>query len=328
MKQQELVTLNKSWEECEKLYLRSYELDKTRGESLYFIGIHYFLLENQNQNENYKIAYDYMIKCLETGFSYDAQYNVKPTLYFYFLPKFLTYLCYIFKDYENGLKCCDLFLSNVGDGSDKIYEECFNSLDLKTILSWKSIYQLLVSKPTNIIKKENTSSLPYFVFMQDGGFSKWTGKDILTKGVGGSETFTIEMARNLQKLGYFQVIVFCNCEENEIFEGVEYRKINEYFSFVLENNVHSCMIGRYSEYYPYTIDSTVENIYLIAHDLDFTGNILPIDKKLKKVFCLSEWHVEYFKNIYPSLNNLLEPFGYGINEIMQMNPVWFEFKNE
>ena len=40
--------LNKSWEECEKLYLRAYELDRSRPESLYFIAMHYYLENNKN----------------------------------------------------------------------------------------------------------------------------------------------------------------------------------------------------------------------------------------------------------------------------------------
>ena len=304
--------LNKPWEECEKLYLKSFELDNTRGDSLYFVGIHYFLLaENDNSLKNYEIAYSYMKKCYELGYPEHCQFNLKPTLHFYFLPKFLVHLSYIFKDYKLGLECCNLFLSNVND-KNETFKKCYNVIDLKTINSWKNLLNILQLKPENNIKKENKNK-PYFVFMQDGGFNTWTGKDILTKGVGGSETFTIEMARYLQRSGYFQVIVFCNCEQNEIFEGVEYRQLNEYFEFIYEYDIHSCMIGRYSEYYPIAIESNIQNIYLIAHDLDFTGNVIPINIKLKKIFCLSEWHVEYYSKLNPALKHLLAPFGYGID---------------
>jgi len=315
--------LNKSWEECEKLYLKSFELDNTRGDSLYFLGIHYFLLAEVHKidvSKNHKIAYDYMKKCLELGYPEHCQYSLKPTLHYYFLPKFLAHLSYIFRDYKTGLYCSDLFLNSTKNGPGEIFKECYNHNDVKTMESWKSLFNVLLLRPSNIVKQKNTNKVPYFVFMQDGGFNSWTGKDILTKGMGGSETFTIEMARYLQKTGYFQVVVFCRCEENEIFEGVEYRNINEYFTFVHENDVHSCLIGRYSEYYPYTIDSNVQNIYLIAHDLDFTGNVIPIDTKLKRIFCLSEWHVEYYSKLYTDLKPFLSSFGYGI-DIKMFNPI-------
>jgi tetratricopeptide (TPR) repeat protein len=35
--------LNKSWSECEELYLKAFKIDETRPESMYFIGIHYYL---------------------------------------------------------------------------------------------------------------------------------------------------------------------------------------------------------------------------------------------------------------------------------------------
>jgi predicted O-methyltransferase YrrM len=51
----------------------------------------------------------------------------------------------------------------------------------------------------------------------------------------------------------------------------------------------------------------------VVHDLTTTGIVIPIDNKLKKIFCLTEWHVEYFSQIYPSLKNITVPFYYGID---------------
>jgi hypothetical protein len=43
------------------------------------------------------------------------------------------------------------------------------------------------------------------------------------------------------------------------------------------------------------------------------GNVIPIDLKLKKIFCLTEWHVEHFTEIYPVFKNITVPFYYGID---------------
>jgi hypothetical protein len=59
---------------------------------------------------------------------------------------------------------------------------------------------------------------PYFCFVADGVFSEWTGRDILTKGVGGSETYIIEMAKYIQQSNKFQVVVFCKCSNIDVFE--------------------------------------------------------------------------------------------------------------
>jgi hypothetical protein len=51
--------LNKPWDECEKLYNDCYKIDESRPESLYFIGVHYYL-EN-----NYQKAIGYLKKGFE-----------------------------------------------------------------------------------------------------------------------------------------------------------------------------------------------------------------------------------------------------------------------
>ena len=58
---------------------------------------------------------------------------------------------------------------------------------------------------------------------------------------------------------------------------------------------------------------------MIAHDLDFTGNIIPMHSKLKNVFCLSNWHSEYFSKIYPLLKDIVKPFGYGIDSVIDIS---------
>jgi hypothetical protein len=72
-------------------------------------------------------------------------------------------------------------------------------------------------------------------------------------------------------------------------------------------------ISRFSEYLPVTFKGFTENVYLVVHDLTPSGIVIHLDKKLKKIFCLTEWHVEYFTQIFPSLKNITEPFYYGID---------------
>jgi hypothetical protein len=154
---------------------------------------------------------------------------------------------------------------------------------------------------------------PLLCFVADGGFEPWTGSDILNKGVGGSETYIIEMARYIQKQGFFKVIVFCNCLSQSVFENVEYIPINNFGPFANNNNIHTCIISRFSEYIPLAIKSKTNNVYLVLHDLTPSGLIIPIDPKLKNIFCLSEWHVKYFLNIFPQFENITVPFYYGID---------------
>jgi predicted O-methyltransferase YrrM len=291
--------LNKPWEEVEPIYKRAYELDKERPDSLYFLGIHYYL------EGNMKVAYDYFKKGFEIGYPLHKQYGLKPTLSFHFLPKFLARICYQLEDYKTGEECSKLFLQHNKPGDDA-YEE---------IVSWYLIYQKLNIFPKRQlpILYDTKEEIPRMVFVADGGFEPWSGSSILKKGVGGSETYIIEMARYIQQSGQYEVIVFCNCEEKEVFEGVTYMPLNEFYMFVNSYMVNTCIVSRYSEYLPVAFKGYVDNVYLVVHDLTPSGIVIPIDPKLKKIFCLTEWHVEHMTKHFPSLKHLLEPFYYGID---------------
>lgn len=287
--------LNKPWTECEELYLKCYKADESRPEALYFIGIHYYL-EN-----SFKKAFGYFKKAFEIGFPVHCQYSLKPTLSYHFLPKFLSKICYQLKEYELGKHTAELFLKNNGLKADS-YEE---------IVSWLKIYEKLTVKVDNC--KPKIPLKPIFCFHADGGFNKWSGSSIKTTGVGGSETYIIEMARYIQRSEKFDVYVFCNCLEEEIFEGVIYKPLYKYYAFIKQNYIHTCIVSRFSEYLPVTFEGFTENVYLVVHDLTPSGVVIPINKKLKKIFCLTEWHVDYFLQIFPTLNEITVPFYYGID---------------
>jgi predicted O-methyltransferase YrrM len=291
--------LNKSWVECEELYNKCFKMDETRPEALYFIGIHYYLENNNN------IAYKYFKQAFQIGFPQHCQYSLKPTLSYHFLPKFLSRICYELEDYKLGLDASELFLLHNNNNSD----------DYSEILSWHQIFRKLTMYSGE--KKVKVSEKPILCFVADGGFNPWSGSNILTSGVGGSETYIIEMARYIKQNGFFgEVIVFCNTpgEKDELFENVLYRHINQYYEFINTNYVHTCIVSRFSEYLPVTFKGFSENVYLVVHDLTPSGIIIPMDKKLKNVFCLTEWHVDYFTNIFPSLKNITIPFYYGIDD--------------
>jgi len=290
--------LNKPWEECEKLYIRSYEMDKTRPEAMYFIGIHHKL------NGNNFLAYKYIKNAFELGYPVHCQYSLKPTLSYHFVPKFLAELCYMFNDFETGENACKLFLEQriMGD-------EYFNVMK-----NWNDIYAILNKYNIKMLSPNpKIQEKPYLCFLADGGFNKWSGSSIEKIGVGGSETYIIELSKYIQKSGKYNVIVFCNCEQNELYKGVEYRHIFDFFDFVKNNVVEHCIVSRYSEYLPFAFKSHIKNVYFVAHDLTPSGVVIPIDPKLKQVFCLSEWHVNHFTEIFPSLKHLTIPFYYGID---------------
>ena len=309
--------LNRPWEECIALYEKAYHMDESRPESIYFIGMNYYLKGEM------KMAYEFLKKGFQIGFPIHCQYSLKPTLSYHFLPVFLTRLCYEFKDFTLGEAVSELFLRNNTPTAEHYDEIKFYYMVFKKVNEYKGTKQLLPSP----------YSKPIFVFVADGGFHSWTGSDITKSGVGGSETYIIEMARYIQKQGVFQVIVFCNCDQPETFEEVEYKHLSVFSTFINETYVEHCMISRFSEYLPLAYRGYTENVYLVLHDLGPSTNMIPKDLKLKKIFCLSEWHVSYFLKQFPQFKEITVPFHYGIDfstfqtAIVQKNPYQFIYSS-
>lgn len=294
-------TLKKPWLECELLYKRCYELDNQRPEALYFLGLYYF------EQKQYDIAYDYLLQGFNNGYPIHRQYCLKPTLCFHFLPKLLVLCCHEKKSYEIGEKVSKYFLEK-NKPTDENYEMVVDLHKIFVMMNKSNLQKALSNN-----KPFNYPSKPLCIFVIPGGFNKWTGRDILTKGMGGSETYVVEMSRYIQLFNYFQVIVFCDCESDDVFEDVEYRPLEEYFSFVHCNYIHTCIISRYSEFLPVALDGQTENVYLVVHDLTLTGKIIPKSEKLKNVFCLTDWHYNYFLSHYPDLKDITVILGHGIN---------------
>ena len=311
--------LGKLWALCEETYKKAYAMDTTRPDPLYFLGIHYYLEADKGDTERdgsregcRRQAYEYFKAAFALGYPVHAQFSLKPTLAYHFLPKFLTQLCYEHEDYALGLAAAQRFLEKAKPTDDSY-----------TLISdWGQIFAQLVAMgplATTPIRFSGgregmaTGDKPLLVIVADGGWGPWTGSDIVGKGVGGSETWVIETARSICREGTYRVIVFCRCEQEEVFEGVLYRPIAGFGPFIANTEVQTCIVSRFSEYVPVALKGWTENVYLILHDLGPTGIIIPTNPKLRKVFCLSEWHKQFFLGNFPQFAGRTEVCGYGID---------------
>lgn len=296
--------LNKPWEECLFLYNETEKVDPKRPEPSYFIGIYHYT------QKNFKEAYRYILKAYRLGYPEYAQFSLKPSLSFYFVPKLLTELSYSMKSEEPdafkiGLEVSEFFLKSN-------YPETPETPNCKElVMDWNRIYSLLNQLKPNctVVVPEK----PYLCIVSPGNWKKWTGKSLDTDGLGGSETHTVEIADLFQnKLKSFNVIVFCNCVET-IYNNVIYKPLEQYPNFISENYVHTSIICRYSEYIPVTIYSPVDNIIVISHDVQLSGLIIPIHPKIRKVICLTHWHKQLFDTQFPQLNNISTVCHHGID---------------
>jgi hypothetical protein len=274
--------LSYSWDEVEKMYIKCYDYEPERPDALFMIGYHYY------QEENYKKAYIYLKKAFELGFP-DSRINLRVDVYNKYIPMIFTELCYKMDDYKNGLKASHKYL--MYDKNNQLY------------ISYYKIFNLLYNYSIIDTNVSYVNNKPIISFVADGGFKEWSGKTIYEDGLGGSETYIIEMARNIAKLKKYDVYVFCNCKNDNYFENVHYKNLNSYLKFIKENNIYTSIISRFSEYIPVTLKNNIQNIYFVIHDLLPSGLIIPLDEKLKGIFCLTEWHKKYFLNIFPILKD-------------------------
>lgn len=301
--------LNRQPEEFLKHYELAHVVDPERPDSLYFLGAYY-------SNVDTRRAFDYLWNGFNLGFPTHRQYCLKPSITYTHIPKLLTDSCYNLGEYTAGEEASSFYLQhNKGD---------------EVVLSWNKIFSLLVQsyKIKESIKNAPLSveSKPICCFIAPCGLHNWTGSDILTKGIGGSESMIVEMA---SRLSQFKVMVFCNCLKEEVYENVRYIPLEQLFHTLHSQIIHSCIVSRYSEYLPVAINSNAENIYLMAHDVAFSGNVITLHPKLKGVICLGDWHAGHIVSQYPVLKPLIKIIGHGIDafklETTSVNKIPYKF---
>jgi hypothetical protein len=309
--------LKLDWKECKKLYEKSYMMDKTRPESLYFIGIHYYLeaKEGKDHYNNLKIAYHYFKKGFQLGYPEHAQYSLKPTLSYYFLPKFLTELCYIFNDFVLGEQSASLFLNSQYKNGKLNYKEIFNQHDFNIINNWYNIYKYINNVPLDILTKklEKINKIPYLCFFINENFSNYKKEDNENE-INFFKNMIFHLANNIQKTGKFKVFIFCNCEFTYTNNDIEYISIKDFCTFFQHNIIDIFIICDIIDFIPFSLKcANIKNVYAILFNLTNHSYVIPYEEKFKNIFCLSTFHLEYLKKTFPSLKEIIHLFKHGIN---------------
>ena len=99
-----IYDLNLPWQVYEPFFHLCIQWQPTRPEGHFHLALHYY---NENKLD---IAFHHFQQAYKIGYPYHQQYSLKPTLSFYFVPYYLSSLCYQFKEYALGLECCEYFL--------------------------------------------------------------------------------------------------------------------------------------------------------------------------------------------------------------------------
>lgn len=120
----------------------------------------------------------------------------------------------------------------------------------------------------------------------------------LNSGIGGSETWAIYVSAELQKRGY-HVIVFNETETWHFSaDGVEYVPFQMFNDRCQYQHFDYFITSRRTEEIDYNI--SCDNIFLMMHDLSLFNDDFKLDR-IKKIGCLSNFHAENTKAIYPGV---------------------------
>jgi tetratricopeptide (TPR) repeat protein len=283
--------LHHPWEECLDWYLQCYEANPSRSEALYFIGDHY------NKAGRKNTAFMYWKHAYNLGMP-DIQMSVRKHIYNFHIPKSLALLCYEFGEYKLGEEASAKALRwNSDDSLMKKWHQIFYHINEYTAL------------PQQTMTRSSRNKV--IAFVSPGGWSQWDGETLYTKGLGGSENFTVRYAEELVHLGY-NVLVFCDCAAQKTYNGVVYIPLGRYLQTLRTICVDVAIINRYPEYIPVTCMTGIKT-YFVAHDIAVRDEIIVLHPLLMKIFCLSEWHKSQFLQYFGTCESYMDIVSYGIN---------------
>lgn len=126
---------------------------------------------------------------------------------------------------------------------------------------------------------------------------RWDFRNVDSGGIGGSETWAVMLARELNKLGY-RVQVFADCPESGIKDGdIDYLHYNEYPKFVEQNWCDYFISSRTTDTFDFPLRAGKKFVQI--HDVFLLSQKekLHLDK-IDKFAVLSKWHWDFVKSYH------------------------------
>jgi GT2 family glycosyltransferase/glycosyltransferase involved in cell wall biosynthesis len=128
-------------------------------------------------------------------------------------------------------------------------------------------------------------------------FETWDFRNVDHGGIGGSETWQVCLARELDKLGY-RVTVMCDCPEPGIKDGnIEYWHYSQYADYVDQYWIDYFISSRTTDTLKFPVRAG--KIFVMCHDVWLlNGKDQPFTDRVKKYCTLSEWHRDFFSDYH------------------------------
>ncbi len=137
------------------------------------------------------------------------------------------------------------------------------------------------------------------------------------------------LANNIQKSGKFKVFIFCNSTCKYINNDIEYIPLKDFFIFCQNNIINFLIICDVINFIPFGLKcANIKNMYAILFNLTKHSCVIPHDEKLKNIFCLNSFHLEYLKKTFLSLANIITVFEHGTDLLFYNTFIKDELKNE
>jgi glycosyltransferase involved in cell wall biosynthesis len=138
-------------------------------------------------------------------------------------------------------------------------------------------------------------------------FIQWSPIDIVTRGLGGSETAAVRLANALSELGHV-VTVYGDVEEG-CFRDVVFRNV-AVFDPTVER--HAVIASRLPEVFDWPLNCDRRLLWL--HDTDCGDRLTPARAdRIDAVLTLSGWHEQHVADLYPFLNGKVARIRNGID---------------
>ena len=128
-------------------------------------------------------------------------------------------------------------------------------------------------------------------------FETWDFRNVDRGGIGGSETWQVCLARELDKLGY-RVTVMCDCPEPGIRDGnIEYWHYSQYGDYIDQYWIDYFISSRTTDTLKFPVRAG--KIFVISHDIWLlSGKEQTFVDKVTKFCTLSEWHRDFFSDYH------------------------------
>lgn len=144
-------------------------------------------------------------------------------------------------------------------------------------------------------------------------YNQYWDEHTVENGMGGSETWAIELGKALANRGY-EIIMYANpSEEHDVCEGFHLKHSDAYFVDILTNAYDYFIYSRFVGYIsPYL---KCHNVYVMVHD------IYPISDdetqigigRVKKYCYLSDWHKEFLLERYAGISSFNDTLLYKVS---------------